>query len=124
MSRLAAVAFATAALVFSALICAPPGHADPAVDSCVIIDTDFDIDDMMSIPTVLGARHVAAIVTTEGYTLPALGAAAVTRLVTEPGQRAIPVVVGAATSIAPAATTPAVISFFSIFSSSLWVGLF
>lgn len=97
MSRLAAVAFATAALVFSALICAPPGHADPAVDSCVIIDTDFDIDDMMSIPTVLGARHVAAIVTTEGYTLPALGAAAVTRLVTEPGQRAIPVVVGAAT---------------------------
>ncbi len=38
--------------------------------NCVLIDTDFDIDDMMAIPTVIGNRPVAAIVTSEGYTRP------------------------------------------------------
>lgn len=79
--------------MFVALGVAAPAGAAP--DACVVIDTDFDIDDMMSIPTVIGARHVAAIVTTEGYTLPALGASAVNRLIAEPGQRTIPVIVGA-----------------------------
>jgi hypothetical protein len=79
--------------VVAAALAIPATAASP--NDCVVIDTDFDIDDMMSIPTVLGARHVAAIVTTEGYTLPELGAAAVTRLVAEPGQRAVPVIVGA-----------------------------
>lgn len=74
---------------------APVASADP-VDACVVVDTDLDIDDLMSIPTVIGARHVAAIVTTEGYTLPGIGASAINRLVAEPGQRTIPVVVGAA----------------------------
>jgi inosine-uridine nucleoside N-ribohydrolase len=67
----------------------------------VVVDTDFDIDDLMTIPTVLGARHVAAIVTTEGYTLPAVGAAAIDRLITQPGQRNIPVIVGAGISRPP-----------------------
>jgi inosine-uridine nucleoside N-ribohydrolase len=75
------------------MLCAPAAGAAP--DSCVIVDTDFDIDDMMTIPTVIGARHVAAIVTTEGYTLAPIGASAVNRLVAEPGQRTIPVIVGA-----------------------------
>jgi len=39
-----------------------------AVNQCVLIDTDFDIDDMMAIPLVIGHKHVAAIVTSEGYT--------------------------------------------------------
>ncbi|MCV7263936.1 hypothetical protein [Mycolicibacterium poriferae] len=70
---------------------------EPSAGSCVLIDTDFDIDDMMTIPTVIGARHVAAVVATEGYTVPALGAPAVEHLIDHPGQRAIPVIVGAAT---------------------------
>jgi inosine-uridine nucleoside N-ribohydrolase len=86
-----------AVLTSSALVSAGTVRAAPAApaDSCVVIDTDFDIDDMMTIPTVIGARRVAAIVTTEGYTLPTLGASAVSDLVTEPGQRTIPVIVGA-----------------------------
>jgi inosine-uridine nucleoside N-ribohydrolase len=97
MPRLLGPLAAIALLAFSALgsasvvKAAPP---DPA-DACVVVDTDFDIDDLMSIPTVVGARHVAAIVTTEGYTLPTVGASAVSRLLAEPGQRSIPVIVGA-----------------------------
>ena len=56
-----------------------------------MVDTDFDIDDLMSIPTVIGARHVAAVVTTEGFTQAPMGASAVERLIAEPGQRRIPV---------------------------------
>ena len=124
MTRLAAVAFATAASLFRGPVCwgpvfsagvfsaavfsaavffaAVPATAQapapgPSASSCVLIDTDFDIDDMMTIPTVIGARHVAAVVATEGYTVPALGAPAVEHLIDHPGQRAIPVIVGAAT---------------------------
>ncbi|PRC41749.1 hypothetical protein C6A85_000000114040 [Mycobacterium sp. ITM-2017-0098] len=86
---LALVVFASSALVI-------PGAAGAVpADSCVVIDTDFDIDDLMTIPTVVGARRVAAVVTTEGFTVPGRGASAVARLLAEPGQRAIPVVVGA-----------------------------
>jgi len=74
-------------------------HAD-----CTVIDTDFDIDDMMAIPMMLGNRHVAAIVTSEGYTRAEAGAAALARLIAEPGQRAIPIVVGANSNRDPAET--------------------
>jgi len=67
----------------------------PLHSSCVLIDTDYDIDDMMAIPMVMGNKHVAGIVTSEGYTLPGPGAAALSRLIAEPGQRQIPVIVGA-----------------------------
>ncbi|MCV7278287.1 nucleoside hydrolase [Mycolicibacterium flavescens] len=94
MTRTPVLALATAVVLgWSSLAFA--ANADPA-DACVVVDTDMDIDDLMTIPMVVGARHVAAIVTTEGYTLPALGASAVSRLVAEPGQRRIPVIVGAA----------------------------
>lgn len=89
------------AVVAAVLLAATPltghtAHAQPAPpDSCVIIDTDFDIDDMMAIPMVIGSRHVAAIVTTEGYTVPPIGASAVSRLVADPGQRPVPIIVGA-----------------------------
>ncbi|AFM15215.1 Inosine-uridine nucleoside N-ribohydrolase [Mycolicibacterium chubuense NBB4] len=97
MSRLGVALALSAVVAVSAVGRAGVAAATPVApaDSCVVIDTDFDIDDMMSIPTVIGARHVAAIVTTEGYTLPTLGASAVERLVAEPGQRTIPVIVGA-----------------------------
>ncbi len=67
--------------------------------SCAIVDTDFDIDDMMAIPLVIGNQHVAALVTSEGYAKADLGAAALSHLVTTPGQRAIPVIVGEATNL-------------------------
>ncbi|MBX7449433.1 nucleoside hydrolase [Mycolicibacterium sp. 3033] len=93
MVRLAAVVIATAALASSALVAPPHSRADP--DACVVIDTDLDIDDMMSIPMVVGIRHVAAVVTTEGFTTSELGAAATGRLLAEPEQRTIPVILGA-----------------------------
>ncbi|KUI26983.1 hypothetical protein AU195_04305 [Mycobacterium sp. IS-1496] len=93
MSRLAALA-AAVVLGCVALTAAAASSGAPQ-DACVVIDTDMDIDDPMAIPAVIGSRHVAAIVTTEGYTRPEAGASAVSRLVAQPGQRAIPVVVGA-----------------------------
>lgn len=67
-------------------------------DLCVIVDNDFNIDDMQAIPLVLGAKHVAAIVQSEGYTLPERAAPAVNALVNQiPGQqgnRHIPIIVG------------------------------
>lgn len=67
--------------------------------ACTLIDTDFDIDDMMAIPLVIGNRYVAAIITSEGYTLPADGASALSRFIAEPGQRQIPVIIGASSHL-------------------------
>ena len=66
--------------------------------SCVLIDNDYDIDDMMAIPLVIGNKYVAAIIQSEGYTLPEQGAAAIEQLVNnlpdQPNQRKIPIIVG------------------------------
>lgn len=74
-----------------------PAALQPA--ACTLIDTDFDIDDMMAIPLVIGNRYVAGIVTSEGYTLPPDGAAALSRFIAEPGQRHIPVIMGASINL-------------------------
>lgn len=70
----------------------------PLRNECVIIDNDFDIDDMQAIPLVIGGKHVAAIVQSEGYTLPGIAAPAVNKLVNQipdqPANRRIPVIVG------------------------------
>ncbi|MBY0442121.1 MAG: nucleoside hydrolase [Mycobacteriaceae bacterium] len=97
VARTIASLLATAFFTCSTVVFPSIARADllAAQDSCVVIDTDFDIDDMMAIPMVIGSRHVAAIVTTEGYTLPPIGASAVNRLVAEPDQRALPIIVGA-----------------------------
>lgn len=87
-------AAAAGLLLMAAGLAAPPAQAGA---DCVVIDTDFDIDDMMAIPTVIGNRHVAAIVTTEGYTRAEAGAAALARLIAEPDQRPIPIIIGANT---------------------------
>jgi len=76
---------------------APTAPAAGAGDQCLVIDTDYDIDDMMSIPLLLANTRVAAIVTTEGYTLAPLGASALARLIAEPNSAThVPVVIGAA----------------------------
>lgn len=68
---------------------------DLAVESCVLIDTDFDIDDMMAIPVVMGSRHVKAIINTEGYSLAPEGASALSRFVAEPSRQLPAIIVGA-----------------------------
>ncbi|HWJ73324.1 MAG TPA: nucleoside hydrolase [Kaistia sp.] len=92
------IARAAALLVLMVLMSSvAPHQADAAMDggACVVIDTDFDIDDMMAIPVVIGNRHVAAIVTSEGVTPAEVAARALSRLIAEPEERAIPVIVGA-----------------------------
>ncbi len=73
--------------------------AAPQIPSCTLIDTDFDLDDLMAIPLVIGERHVAAIVVTEGVVKADIGAAALARLIAEPQQRQLPVLIGAATQV-------------------------
>ena len=86
-----------AALLAAAVLMTGTVSAQPSTraDACVVVDTDFDIDDLMAIPAVVGARHVAAVVTTEGFTVAGQSASAVGRLLHQPGQRPIPVIVGA-----------------------------
>lgn len=65
-------------------------------NTCILIDTDFDIDDMMAIPLVIANRDVVAIITTEGYTLAPQGASALSRLLAEPSlDNSIPIIIGA-----------------------------
>jgi inosine-uridine nucleoside N-ribohydrolase len=85
-------------LTFSLVSCGG-GTATPAtINSCVLIDNDYDIDDMQAIPLVIGNKYVAAIIQSEGYTLPEEGAAAIAQLVNnlpdQPNQRKIPIIVG------------------------------
>lgn len=71
----------------------------PTKCDCVIIDNDFDIDDMMSIPLVIGNKYVASIIQSEGYTMPQQAASAIDQLINQlpdqPNQRKIPIIVGA-----------------------------
>lgn len=62
--------------------------------SCVLIDTDYDIDDMMAIPLVIGNKYVAGIITSEGYTNPKVAASALRQQIPQAGQREIPIIVG------------------------------
>ena len=76
-----------------------------ARSSCVIIDNDLDIDDLMAIPLVVGNARVVAIVQSEGYSLPGQAAPVVDRLVNHgPGRRAghhVPVIVGGSQAQSP-----------------------
>ena len=77
----------------------PPHEARAGSEGrrCVIIDNDFDIDDMMSIPLVIGNSHVAAIVLTEGASLPGQ-AAPVVEYAFNPK---VPVIVGGSPAQSP-----------------------
>lgn len=89
------------------LLLAGPGLALPGTGAqsiaaadrhCVLIDNDYDIDDMMAIPLVVGNRDVAAIIQTEGYTKPEQAAGAADALVNHSGgggnHRAIAILTG------------------------------
>jgi hypothetical protein len=74
------------------------GSSTAMRSSCVLIDNDYDIDDMMAIPLVVGSQYVAAIVQSEGYTMPEQSAPAIEQLINnlpdQPNQRKIPIIVG------------------------------
>ena len=90
--------------------------AAPMRDSCVLIDNDYDIDDMMAIPLVIGNKYVAAIVQSEGYTLPEQSAPAIDELVNnladQPDARKIPIIVGAKQTPSPDLNKWPWLSFF------------
>jgi hypothetical protein len=81
LTRALITALSPSVICASSLVAAgtEPIHDSPRTD-CVLIDNDYDIDDMMAIPLVIGNRHVAAIVQTEGYSLPGPAAAALDAL--------------------------------------------
>ena len=89
----------TLAVATGLAVATPAQAAYLKSSACTLIDTDFDIDDMMAIPLIIGNRYVAAIITSEGYTLPAEGAGALSRLIAEPEQRSIPVIIGQTTNL-------------------------
>ena len=100
--QVAILQFFTMALVLGCTLVSHTHAASaavPAIPSCTLIDTDFDLDDMMAIPLVMGNRHVAAILVTEGVVKADIGAAALARLIAEPQQRHVPVIIGAATQV-------------------------
>ena len=85
-------------LTLFALVLGVTNVARAQISSCVLIDNDYDIDDMMAIPLVIGNKYVAAIIQSEGYTLPEQGAAAIEQLINnlpdQVNQRKIPIIVG------------------------------
>ena len=83
--------------------------SEQRLSECVVIDNDYDIDDMMAIPLVIANRRVAAIVQTEGYTLPSQAAPAANALINHSdlqsaqptGTSPIPIIVGGVQAQAP-----------------------
>ena len=98
-----------AALLGLALLTAVGGTAGAApAQACVLIDTDFDIDDMMAIPMIIQNRHVAAVITTEGATTASLGGSALAHLLGAPGEAPpVPVMIGATPPAGRGYTPPA-----------------
>lgn len=94
--RLAAVALTVGVLIGSSSGFA--WSSQGADVPCVVIDTDWDIDDLMAIPAVVAQRNVAAIVVTEGVSEPRGGAAAVATLLARPNPQVSPQVVSGMSS--------------------------
>ena len=74
------------------------GQSSTPIPSCVLIDTDYDIDDLMAIPLVIGNAHVAAVITSEGYTMPQESSANLQALFAQAGNVNIPVITGASSN--------------------------
>lgn len=92
-----------AMILFAAPACTSASIVStPMRDSCVLIDNDYDIDDMKAIPLVIGNKYVAALIQSEGYTLPEHSAPAVDELINnladQRNNRQIPIIVGASQS--------------------------
>lgn len=100
MKRFLESVLATVILLFASSQMIPLAHAADAPPplNCVLIDNDFDTDDMMAMPMIFGQAHVAAVIQTEGVTRPEFSAAGVDALIngtnTDTGIRTIPIIVG------------------------------
>lgn len=84
---------ASGAVALEASKKAPIPQASKGV-ACTVIDTDFDIDDIMALLPVLQTRPVAAIIVTEGAALAQPGAMAASKLSAVAGRKSVPVIVG------------------------------
>lgn len=89
-------------LTMALVACADRPLVPAPTEACVVIDNDYDIDDMMALPMVVANKSVAAVVQSEGYSLPEVSAPAVARLINAPSAfangRAVPVIVGSRAS--------------------------
>ena len=95
LSRAVVIALMAGALAVSSSTAAWSLQSTVAPESCVVIDTDWDIDDLMAIPAVVAQRNVAAIVVTEGVSEPRGGAGAAATMLARPHPEAsLPVVAG------------------------------
>ena len=56
----------TLAVATGLAVATPAQAAYLKSSACTLIDTDFDIDDMMAIPLIIGNRYIAAIITSQG----------------------------------------------------------
>ena len=61
LSRAVVIALIAGALAVSSSTAAWSLQSTVAPQSCVVIDTDWDIDDLMAIPAVVAQRNVAAM---------------------------------------------------------------
>lgn len=72
---------------------------------CTLIDNDFDIDDLMALPVVIGSEPVVAVIQTEGYTEPEMAAPVVDILLhgTSAGDTSarIPIIAGGSQQTTP-----------------------
>lgn len=100
LKRVLESVLATVMLLFASSEIIPLVHAAdaPPPFNCVLIDNDFDSDDMMAMPMIFGQAHVAAVIQTEGVTRPEFSAVGVNALIngtnTDTGVRTIPIIVG------------------------------
>lgn len=73
--------FAAAAAALAITAATPSANAFaadiPGPVQCTLIDNDFDIDDLMALPVVIGSEPVVAVIQTEGYTEPEMASPAV-----------------------------------------------
>ena len=56
----------TLAVATGLAVATPAQAAYLKSSACTLIDTDFDIDDMMAIPLIIGNRYIAAIIIIQG----------------------------------------------------------
>jgi inosine-uridine nucleoside N-ribohydrolase len=80
----------------------PSGTAPETSAECAVVDNDFDFDDVMAVPAMMGTENVVAIVQTEGVSrAPESTAAAQVLVSQESAAHRPPVIEGASPSVSP-----------------------
>lgn len=88
----------------------------PGLLQWTLFDNDFDIDDLMALPVVIGSEPVAAVIQTQGYTEPEMAAPVVDILLhgisTGDATNRIPIVVGGRQQNTPDLSSSPWVPFF------------